>query len=51
MLYKHLTALIFQKNWYSIPDENWYEDKWLNWNQDMENLEISKGSQHLIESI
>ena len=33
----------------SIPDENWYEDKWLNWNESVENLEISKGSQHLIK--
>lgn len=50
MFYKHLTALAFSKIiGDSIPDEKWYEDKWLNWNQDVENLEISKGSQHLIK--
>ncbi len=50
MFYKHLMALAFSKKiGDSVPDENWYEDKWLNWNQDVENLEISKGSQHLIK--
>lgn len=49
MLYKHLTALVFSKViGDSEPDENWYEKKWLNWEINTTNLEISKGSQHLI---
>lgn len=50
MFYKHLMALTFSKKiGDSLPDEDWYETKWLNWKKNSENLEISKGSQHLIK--
>lgn len=34
----------------SIPNEDWYEEKWLKWHpiHNNENLEISKGHEHLI---
>jgi hypothetical protein len=50
MLYKHILAIAASsKIGDSKPDENWYEKKWLNWNEKTQNLEISKGSQHLIK--
>ena len=50
MFYKHILAIVASnKIGDSEPDENWFEKKWLNWNEDCKNLEISKGSQHLIK--
>lgn len=50
MFYKHLMALTFSKViGDSLPDENWFEDKWLKWYENMENLEISDGYQHVIK--
>ena len=50
MFYKHILAIVAStKIGDSEPDENWYEKKWLNWNEKSQNLEISKGSQHLIK--
>ena len=50
MFYKHLMAIVFSKViGDSEPDENWYDEKWLNWNENLENLEISKGFQHNIK--
>ena len=50
MFYKHILAIVAStKIGDSEPDENWYEKKWLNWDEKSQNLEISKGSQHLIK--
>jgi hypothetical protein len=51
MYWKHMTAIGFsQKIGDDLPNEDWYEDKWLNWNFETnnQNLEISKGHEHLI---
>ncbi len=49
MYWKHMTAIGFsQKIKDSPPNEDWYEEKWLNWNPSLRNLEISRGSEHLI---
>ena len=50
MYYKHLLALAaFNKIKDSEPDETWYENKWLNWNENLTNLDISKGAQMSIK--
>ena len=50
MLYKHLLALAaYESINDSEPDEHWYENKWLNWNENVMDLDISKGSQSSIK--
>lgn len=51
MYWKHMTALAFsQKIGDSVPNEDWYEEKWIKWDYERnnENLEVSKGYEHLI---
>tara|TARA_B100000787_G_scaffold76918_1_gene56553 strand:- start:131 stop:961 length:831 start_codon:yes stop_codon:yes gene_type:complete len=51
MYYKHLVSIVFSSViGDSEPDEYWYDNKWIGWYSEMQDLEITKGSQHFIKN-
>ena len=51
MYYKHLVSIVFSNVIGDTePDEYWYDNKWIGWHSGMQDLEITKGSQHLIKN-
>lgn len=51
MYYKHLLSILFSNIVGDTePDEYWYDNKWIGWHNGMQDLEITKGSQHFIKN-